>query len=145
MNNRIKELLRFTWLLKKTYENHLESVLTKHKLTQAEGNILLFMTNNDFNTAKEISEYRSISKSLISKSINHLEKRKLLYSKHDSKDKRINRLYITSNANEIIDDLKNAQEDFYKTVQYGISEDNLEVFDEILENLYTNVNKNFKL
>lgn len=141
MDNKSNKLLNFSWILKKGHEKSLEEVLSKYDLSQNEGSVLLFLYNNKLDTAKEISEYRSISKSLVSKSINNLYSRGYIGLIEDKKDKRINRLYITKSAKEIVTDLHLAQENFYTLLQKDISEEDLKLMNKILKKLYNNIYK----
>lgn len=141
MDNRNSKLLKFSWILKKCYEKNLEKVLTKYELSQNEGSVLLFLHNNNLNTAKEISEYRSISKSLVSKSVDSLCKKGYIDIREDEEDKRINRLYITENAKEAVEKLSLAQDEFYILLEKGIKKEDLRVMDRVLKKLYNNVYK----
>lgn len=139
MDNKNNKLLKFSWILKKGYEKSLEEVLSKYDLSQNEGSVLLFLHNNKLNTAKEISEYRSISKSLVSKSINNLYSRGYIDLIEDEKDKRINRLYITKAAKSMVEDLYLAQQNFYGLLEKDINEEDLELMDKVLKKLYKNI------
>lgn len=141
MDNRNSKLLKFSWILKKCYEKNLEKVLTKYELSQNEGSVLLFLHNNNLNTAKEISEYRSISKSLVSKSVDSLCKKGYIDIREDEEDKRINRLYITENAKEAVEKLSLAQDEFYILLEKEIKKEDLRVMDRVLKKLYNNVYK----
>lgn len=142
MNNRGSKLLKFSWMLKKGYEKSLKSVLLKYNLSQNEGNILLFLYNNDMNTAKDISEYRSISKSLVSKSIESLAKNNYIYIKEDPYDKRINRLYLKESKKNVTKELYKAQKSFYKLLEKDITKENLILMDGVLTKFYNNVYEN---
>ena len=139
MDDRSSKILKFSWILKKGYEQSLDEVLRKHNLTRHEGNVLLFLHNYEFNTAHAISRNSYISKSLVSLSINSLNERKYLEIKGDKKDKRTNILYITEEAKEAVADLNLAQNNFYKQLEKDISKEELELMDRVLSKLYDNV------
>ena len=132
----------FSWILKKGYEKSLQEVLVKYKLNQAEGNVLLFLYNNELDTAKDISEYRSISKSLVSKSIDSLHKKGYIYIKEDKEDKRVNRLYLTKASKNVVKNLHLAQMNFFRLLEKDIEKDDLLLVDEILKKIYNNVYEN---
>lgn len=134
----------FSWILKKGYEKSLQEVLIKYKLSQVQGNILLFLYNNELNTAKDISEYRSISKSLVSKSIDNLYENKYIYIKEDRDDKRINRLYLTDKSKNVVKSLHLAQRNFFKLLEKDIEKDDLLLMDKTLKKLYNNIYENLK-
>lgn len=141
MDSRSSKILRYSWILKKGYEKSLEEVLVKHDLTRHEANVLLFLENNELNTAHSISKHTSISKSLVSLSINSLYERKFLDIKCDKEDKRINKLYLNEEAKTALEDLKLAQDTFYKLLEKDISKDELRIMDEVLKKLYKNVHR----
>ena len=142
MNHRGNKLLKFSWILKKGYEQSLEDVLFKYKLNQTEGNVLLFLYNNDMNTAKDISEYRSISKSLVSKSIDSLYSKDYISVEEDKDDKRINRLYLKEQSKKIVEDLSLAQKSFYTLLEKDINKEDLRLMDSVFNKFYDNVYKN---
>lgn len=141
MDSRSSKILRYSWILKKGYEKSLEGVLANHNLTRHEANVLLFLENNDLNTAHSISRHTHISKSLVSLSINSLSERGFLYVQCDKEDKRINNLYLTEEANKALEDLKLAQDNFYNLLEKDISQDELRILDEVLKKLYKNVHR----
>lgn len=141
MKDKNNQMLNFTWMLKKGYENSLESTLIKHNLSQNEGDVLLFLYNNNDNTANDISKFRFISKSLVSKSINNLHKRGYLNLEADCDDKRIKRLYISKQAQSVTKELFLAQKEFYKLLEKDISDDDLKIVNNILKQMYKNVNE----
>lgn len=140
MADKNNKILNFTWMLKKGYENTLSPILNQYQLSLNEGDVLLFLNNNKNNTANDISKFRSISKSLVSKSINNLEKLGYLNLEADKDDKRINRLYISDRAKDITNDLLVAQKNFYKLLEKDISNEELLLLDQVLKKMYENIN-----
>lgn len=141
MNTDKYKLLKLTWLIKKAHQEALSDTISKFNLSPNEGIILLFLFKHDLNTAKEIAEYRSISKSLVSKSINNLMDQGLIDLRVDLLDKRINRLDLTEKADPIIKELNQDEINFYTSLEEGLSEDDRKLLDGILNTLYENVTK----
>lgn len=140
MDTLFNKLIKFSATITKAYEDSLEDVLKKYSLNQNEARVLLFINNNDTdNTAQDISKYRLISKSLISKSINNLKDKELLITELDPVDKRIKRLFLTENAQPIINDLVHAQSVFNDITEIGFSKRDIEKLESLLAKLYSNV------
>lgn len=141
MNTNKNKLITLTWLIKKAYEESLYDTKNHYDLSPSEGAILLFLFKHDFDTAKEISEYRSMSKSLVSKSINNLLKRELITLKVDCEDKRIHRIELSKNANEIIEKLTQDEQNFYSSLEEGLNSEDRASLNRIMNILYDNVKK----
>ena len=75
--------------VKKIYELMLKRVTKVYSMTKNEIDVLLFLANNEgYDTAKEIVELRSLSKSHVCKSIGSLSERGFLLEEKDERDKR---------------------------------------------------------
>ena len=141
MNTNKYKLLKLTWMVKKAHQECLNKTSIDYGLSPSEGMILLFLFKHDLDTAQEIAEYRSISKSLVSKSINHLIDRGLVEVRIDSEDKRINRLDLTEKADEIIEKLNQNEVNFYTQIEKGLSNQDKETLDTVVSTLYENVSE----
>lgn len=135
------KLLKLTWLIKKAHQEALNESMMRFDLSPNEGFILLFLFKHDLNTAQEIAEYRSISKSLVSKSIHNLMERGLLDLSVDLQDKRIRRLDLTEKSQEIIQALNQDELEFYQILEKGLSKEDRIYLDGIVNTLYDNVSE----
>lgn len=135
----------YSWKLKKMYEMAFYSIIDELKLTQAEVDILLFLNNNKpLDTAKDITEYRYISKSLVSKSVESLLKRGYLSCETDSKDKRIIHLTIEPPAIEIVDRLLAVQRNFVATLFKDITDEEYEITKKVLSKINYNISNGYE-
>lgn len=141
MDSRSSKILKYSWMIRRGYERSMEETLCKHKLSRHEGNVLLFLSNNELNTAHFISQYSAISKALISLSITSLQEKNFLDIREDDEDKRINRLYIRKEAENAVVDLNIAQQSYYDLLEKGICIHELEHMEDILAKLINNVYK----
>lgn len=139
MENMNSQLLKLSWALKKGYEKNLEDILSRFSLSQNEGSVLLFLDHQNMTTAKEISTYRSISKSLVSKSVESLKERGFLEIKEDGDDKRIRRLYLTPSSREVVKDLDLAHKQFYAILEKDLSQNELKIMDRVISQVYANI------
>jgi DNA-binding MarR family transcriptional regulator len=135
----------FSWKSKKLYEKMFQNILEELQLTQAEVDVLLFLQNNKpFNTAKDIVEYRSISKSMVSKSVDSLLARGYLSYEIDEKDKRCIHLKIEAAAELSIKKLQSIQKSFMEVLYGGFSKEELEIFEKALNKIDKNISNELK-
>lgn len=132
--------MTFSWKLKKYYEKFFIKSAEDLQLTQGEIDILLFLYNNKpLDTAKDIVQYRYISKSMVSKSIDSLLKKGYLSCETDSADKRSIHLRINPVANPIIEKLLAVQKNFLNVLFKDITEEEYEV----IKIIFNKINNNF--
>ena len=133
-------VLSVAWKGNKVYEGFCAPISDRYNLTQNELDVLAFLRNfSDINTAKEISRYRVISKSLICKSVKALMARGLLESKVDLEDKRVQHLFITDTAKPICEDIIKTQEAFVKILYNGVTPEEDRVLTNILARITDNL------
>lgn len=140
MNNLFNNLIRFSAIVNKKYESYLDEAILNHGLSQNEARVLLFINSNpENNTAQDISDFRLISKSLVSKSVNELAERNLISIIPDTEDKRVNRLHITEDAKEMVTDLMEGQKLFIDLVEKDFSKKEDSELERLLEKVYKNI------
>lgn len=133
-------ILRFAWKSKKLYEKMFQSTASEIQLTQNEIDVLLFLHNNkQLDTAKDIADYRSLSKSMISKSVDSLIKRRYLSYKTDESDKRSIHLKLEPAANLDIQKLLKIQSNYFRILSNDITMEESQVLNRILDKLYKNI------
>jgi DNA-binding MarR family transcriptional regulator len=138
-------LLMFSWKSKKLYEKMFQNILEELQLTQVEVDVLLFLQNNKpFDTAKDIVEYRSISKSMVSKSVDSLLARGYLSYEIDMKDKRCIHLKIEAAAEPAVKKLLSIQKSFIEVLYGDFSRDELEIFEKGLNKIDRNISNALK-
>lgn len=138
-------LLMFSWKSKKLYEKMFQNILEELQLTQAEVDVLLFLQNNKpFDTAKDIVEYRSISKSMVSKSVDSLLARGYLSYEIDEKDKRCIHLKIEVAAKPVVKKLQSIQNNFIEVLYADFTKEELEIFEKALNKIDKNISDELK-
>ncbi len=128
-----------SWKLAKIYEKSLQLTGNKRSLTQSEMDVLVFLyTNKEKNTSKDIAQYRSISKSLICKSVASLTEKGLITSVQDQIDARALRLTLTQKGAGLAEEIADCCDRLCRDLCWGISDSELQFFsnvqDRILEN-----------
>lgn len=111
-------------------------------LTPSEIDILMFLFNNaPLDTAKDISKYKGISKGLVCRSVESLNKRGLISTVVDKKDRRIIHLVLNDNAWEIVDKLKISKDTFINRILEGIEEEDVQIFIKTINSMVDNINR----
>lgn len=89
------------------------------------GMFTLVLTVNKFDgiNQEQISEYLKIDKTTTAKSIKRLEEEGYVRRESDFDDKRINRVYLTSKAMDIIPEIEAALKDWDEIISSGISQE----------------------
>ncbi|SCG82537.1 MarR family transcriptional regulator [Proteiniborus sp. DW1] len=138
--NRNNIFLTFNWKSKKLYEKLFYPILKEFGLSQNEADVLLFLFNNKpLDTAKDIVEYRAISKSLISKSVDLLIKKGYLSSEVDKVDRRSVHLKIKPTAIPIVEKLHEIQKDYFTLLLRNVTDEEYDVFETVLSKIYRNI------
>lgn len=132
--------------LKKMYEKSFYPVTKELQLTQGEIDVLLFLFNNKpLDTAKDIAKYRSLSKSMVSMSVDTLLRKGYLSCKTDVTDKRNIHLTIEPDAIPIINKLLAIQKSFLSILFHDITEEEFQVMKRVFNKIDNNISKNFEI
>ena len=97
--------------LRKLITKYVEPIMKEYGLRPVELDILEFITRENLTTAKEIMLRRHISKSHISKSLEHLLEKGLIRMTEDKKDHRIMRIELTAESYEVINRVNSVYEE----------------------------------
>ena len=89
-------LLQFSQQFKKFYAHQFLPLLKESGLSMREMDVLLFLANNpNFDTARDITEFRGLSKSQVSQAVDLLAAEGLLLRTPDTDDRRVVHLSVT--------------------------------------------------
>lgn len=144
MNLRDNIFLTSSWKLKRMYQKAFCSTAGALELTQGEIDVLLFLFyHKPLDTAKDIVEYRSISKSMVSKSVDSLIKKGYLSCQPDSVDKRNIHLLIQPAADRVVETLVAVQKEFFQILFSDITEEEYAVAKKILTKINNNISNKF--
>ena len=124
----------------KAYEALCQPVCKRYQLNQTCLDVILFLANNpEYNTAKDLWEIRGIRSGNASVSIETLVRRGYLKREADAQDRRLQRLILTERANEAIAMGRQAQYSFGEQMMGGITEEELQLYWKISEQIRENV------
>lgn len=108
----------------KLYERMIRKVCAPHGLTSVEADIVCFLQNNPGkDTAGDIVEYRMLSKGNVSQGVESLIQKSLLQRTQDQEDRRKIHLHLLPAAQPIVHEIKQARQEFVRTVLQGFSEE----------------------
>lgn len=125
----------------KYLDNKIKEEYSDMQLSPNEIQIIIYlMRNKNYNTAKEICIYTNVSKSLVSRSINMLEKKKIIISEQDKQDKRNIRLFLTKESESLQRFVEKQTKEFFQKALEGIEEREYALTIQVFEKIYKNVN-----
>ena len=132
-------LLQFSRQFGKFYERQFESLLEETGLTMREVHVLLFLANNPgFDTAREVTSLRGLSKSQVSQAVELLAAEGLLLRVPDQTDRRVVHLSITPEGTPLARRCQELQARCGRRLLEGLSSEEeaqlLHLLDVVLEN-----------
>ena len=119
--------------LRKLLAKRVEPIMEEYGLRPVELDILEFIT-------KENIDRIHLSKSHISKSLEHLLEKGLINMKEDEDDRRVMRITLTEASYKVIDKVNVAYEQCRQILTEGVSEEELQVFRRVIRQMNDNVN-----
>ncbi|MGL4741989.1 MAG: MarR family winged helix-turn-helix transcriptional regulator [Sarcina sp.] len=125
---------------KKLYKSYVEKELKEFRLSQIEIEIIAYLNRySKNNTAKEIVEYLSLSKGMISRTLDSLIAKEIIELQKDKVDKRVLRLKLTDKSEELVRKLEVSNKKFFEGLISNIGEEKLDIFTEVLEDMIENL------
>ncbi len=136
------EILSGFMLTGKLYEEHFSEIRRKYQMTQMEVDILTFLHNNaPLDTASDIVRWRMLPKASVSQAVELLIRKKLVQRRPDEKDRRRIHLAMLPEAKPLLDEILNAQEEFWDIIFAGVEEEERERFWKMSRRISDNVKK----
>ena len=136
----MKGLLLLYRRIQKLYDRHMDDIRKNFSLSRIEITIISFLHNNPgLDTAGDIAEYRMLSKGNVSQGVEALIQKGYLERFPDSGDRRRVHLSLTSQATEIVHQIDEVKEGFYKTLSEGLTDSELRQYQSITEKITENV------
>lgn len=124
----------------KAYESFCRPVCKKHRINQTCLDVILFLANNpEYNTARDLCELRGIRSGNASVAIDTLAGRGLLTRQADPNDRRITRLVLMPEAEPIVADGREIQQQFGNRLVQGISAHELQICADTIQKLGANI------
>lgn len=134
--------MTMAWKTAKLYNACFAAAQREYGITANERDVLLFLHNNrDYDTAADIVKYRSISKSLVSKSVESLTRRGFLEAMQAVEDRRQVHLRIAPGAAAAVEQLVQIQRHFFAMLGEGLTEAEHSIFHQVLKKMGDNAER----
>lgn len=118
----LETVLKDLATVRKAYSKVFTEMFNDNTYSPNEISILIFLYNNPLkNTNKDLYIYLDVSKSLICRSIDNLQKKELIDIKKDELDKRIQRISLTKKSDLIIEKISSVQKEITSSILTNIS------------------------
>ncbi len=132
-------------LFKGAYDQALDPVAQRWKLTRMELDLLLFFANNPtHNTAAEAVRLRQWTKSHVSAAVHALQRRGLLSAEHPKGNRKTLLLTPLPAAAPLLLDGQTAQRSFFQAMRRGFSPEEEQVLETISEKIARNIRDTIK-
>lgn len=132
-------LLQFSKQFKKFYAHQFLSVLERTGLSMREVDVMLFLANNpDYDTARDITEFRGLSKSQVSQAVDLLAAEGLLLRTPDLADRRVIHLSITEDGAPLAGEMLAVQAQCVQKLLSGLTEAQVAQLSATLETVLDN-------
>ena len=132
-------LLQFSQQFGKFYAYQFAPLLERTGLTMREVHVLLFLANNpDYDTARDVTLYRGMSKSQVSQAVELLCAKGLLQRTPDEADRRMVHLAITQAGQPLARECQELQERCGTRLLDGLSPEQVRQLRDLLETVLDN-------
>lgn len=135
----ITRILQFSKQFRKYCEHRFTPLSRRYGLSMREINVLLFFANNPgFDTARDVTEYRGISKSQVSQAVDFLTELGYLARTADTEDRRIIHLSITAEGAVVAKEAQQIQNDCGRALLEGLTGEQRQQMETLWEILLDN-------
>lgn len=132
-------LLTIRAALKRRYIHEMAQVQNKWQLTGMEVDVILFLGNNPgFDTATDMVQLCQLTKSHVSKAVDHLTELGLISQERDQINRRRVHLRLTDTAQPVLEAGQAAQKRFVDVLTRGLTDKDKEQMKRMLETIARN-------
>lgn len=133
-------LLTIRLALKRLYDHEMSPIMLRYNLTRMELDVLIFLQNNPgCDTAAEIVQLQMMTKSHVSKAVEHLTQQGLLTQARDQKNRRRIHLTLTDSAAPILVEAQAALRHITAVINEGVTQEDSEALARTLDRIAHNV------
>ena len=120
------------------YDKYCQEVTRSWGINSTSFQILMFLANfPESNTARDVCIHRGLKTGIVSVSIEHLVERGLVERRVDPVDRRIQRLYLTDLAQELVESGNQIQNRFYNRLRTGLTDEEFDTYYELTKKIQT--------
>ena len=139
MSCEMHPLLTIRAALKRRYVHEMAPVLEKYQLTGMEADVILFLTNNPgYDTASDMVQLCQLTKSHVSKAVEHLTEMGYVAQERDARNRRRVHLRLQEAALPVGRDGQAAQARFLDALTRGLTEEDKVAMCRMLETIAHN-------
>lgn len=113
----------FFYYINKSHDSYLYTFMKKYNLKGNEYLFLLYLHEFNGSTQKNIVSDTRISKPQVSRSLKTLEEKGLIIKKQDDKNRKYTRIYITQKAENILEELVQAEKNWSQMIYDSLTGD----------------------
>ena len=136
----LETLVKRCAAFRKVYARISAPELKHYQLSPSEVDILIFLSNNrTINTAKELSAFLGISKGLVARGIESLLLKGYVYIETDNSDRRIQHLFLTEAAQEVIQVLLKKRSEVEAHILKGIPQEHINIVLQTFDRINANI------
>lgn len=126
--------------LKRLYDGVMRATPGAESLTRNELDVLLFLANNPgYDTARDITELRGLTKSHVCQSVESLTARGYLSGAQDRRDRRLVHLHVLPPALPVIEAARASQARFMEVLYRGVTEEERAAAEQFFAKIENNV------
>lgn len=133
-------LLTIRLAIKRLYDHEMAPIMERYGLTRMELDVLLFLGSNPgCDTAAQIVQLRMMTKSHISKAVEHLTEQGFLTQARDEQNRRRIHLTLTDAALPVVSEAQQAQARVITQMMAGVTPEENEILCRVVQRINRNV------
>lgn len=119
-----------------SYNRRIEETAHRLGLAKPEADVLLFLANNpQYNTARDVVQYRGFSKTYVSRSVESLVRQGLLTTVQSAADRRVQYLHLTERAALPVNLLRQTQKEFFHFLTEDLTDQEAAVLERVFHSV----------
>lgn len=122
------------------YQRFCQNIIKEWDLNPTSFQVILFLANNpDYNTARDVCRMRGIKTGIVSVAVEQLIQMGYLERRTDPNDRRIQRLYVTGSAQELVRRGREVQQEFAREVSGALTPEEFERYMSLTEKIMVHI------
>lgn len=134
------ELLLSGQQFRQLYEKRYADIMTRYCLRKVEIDVLYILSLGDVeDTAKQLAKNNYISKAHISKAVENLVAKNLIFLVTDKQDHRKYHLKLTEESKEVVEEIAGIHKELLKLVFENVTKEEMECLDKVSRKVMSNI------
>lgn len=118
------------------YQRFCQNLIKEWDLNPTSFQVIMFLANNPkYNTARDVCRMRGIKTGIASVAVEQLIQMGYLERRTDPNDRRIQRLYVTDSAAELVERGREVQQEFAREVSCALTPEEFEQYMDLTEKI----------